>query len=133
MQLAQFLAWFEGFSENIEGAPTEKQWDRLKQKLAQLEPETSFQPVSTPKRAPAQVPHVAPPAAPVTAEAPIKTVTKKAKAESFRNAVIGLLMSYPELNITDEVIASIAEDIDASFGEDPEAVAKRLKIKLMAF
>lgn len=31
-----FLTWFDGWSENIETVPTERQWGRLKEKLAEV-------------------------------------------------------------------------------------------------
>jgi hypothetical protein len=40
MSLRDFLNWFEGISENIEAAPTEKQWGRIKEKLLALKVET---------------------------------------------------------------------------------------------
>lgn len=39
--LREFLCWFEGISENIEGAPTEKQWARISQKLSELKASAS--------------------------------------------------------------------------------------------
>ena len=34
--LPEFLAWFDGFSENIEGAPNAKQWERIKARIGKL-------------------------------------------------------------------------------------------------
>ena len=31
--LPSFLAWFEGYAENINGRPTQKQWDRIVSKI----------------------------------------------------------------------------------------------------
>lgn len=36
MTLAEFKAWFEGFSETMEGAPSEKQWERIKARVAEI-------------------------------------------------------------------------------------------------
>lgn len=36
MNIREFKAWLEGFEEAIEGAPTESQWKKLKEKLAQV-------------------------------------------------------------------------------------------------
>ncbi len=33
MTLAEFKAWFEGFTESMEGAPTEAQFERIKAKV----------------------------------------------------------------------------------------------------
>jgi hypothetical protein len=39
MTLSEFKAWFEGFTESIEGksAPTQKQWAKIKEKVAQID------------------------------------------------------------------------------------------------
>lgn len=34
--LKRFLAWFDGYSENIEGAPSEKQWARIKEEIGKI-------------------------------------------------------------------------------------------------
>lgn len=36
MTLSEFKAWFEGFSEGINGAPTEAQFDKIKAKVAEI-------------------------------------------------------------------------------------------------
>lgn len=33
VNLSEFKAWFEGFTEGLEAAPSEKQWDRIKEKI----------------------------------------------------------------------------------------------------
>ena len=48
MTLNEFKAWLEGFEEAIDGAPTEAQWKKLKDKLATLEPDRpAYAPPST--------------------------------------------------------------------------------------
>ena len=37
MTLQEFKAWFEGFSENLDGPPDEKKWDRIKAKIAEID------------------------------------------------------------------------------------------------
>lgn len=39
MTLSEFKAWFEGFTESIEGksAPTQKQWAKIKEKVALID------------------------------------------------------------------------------------------------
>jgi hypothetical protein len=37
MTLAEFKAWFEGFTEDMEGAPTPKQWKRIKDRVKQID------------------------------------------------------------------------------------------------
>lgn len=44
MTLAEFKAWFEGFSETMEAAPNEKQWERIKARVAEI----SSAPISYP-------------------------------------------------------------------------------------
>lgn len=36
MTLSEFKAWFSGFTESMEGAPTEKQWERIKARVAEI-------------------------------------------------------------------------------------------------
>lgn len=36
MTLAEFKAWFEGFTEDMDGAPNEKQWKRIKAKIKDI-------------------------------------------------------------------------------------------------
>ena len=36
MTLNEFKAWFEGFTEMMEGAPTEKQWRRIKARVVDI-------------------------------------------------------------------------------------------------
>jgi len=37
MTLAEFKAWFEGFTEDMEAAPTPKQWKRIKARVGQID------------------------------------------------------------------------------------------------
>jgi hypothetical protein len=37
MTLAEFKAWFDGFTEDMEGAPSAKQWKRIKARVAQID------------------------------------------------------------------------------------------------
>ena len=34
MTLAEFKAWFEGFTESMDGPPNAEQWDRIKERVA---------------------------------------------------------------------------------------------------
>lgn len=45
MTLAEFKAWFEGFSELMEGAPSEKQWERIKARVAEIDGSVTTYPV----------------------------------------------------------------------------------------
>lgn len=46
--LRDFLNWFEGISENIEAAPTEKQWARIKDRIETLKTATASAAVAPP-------------------------------------------------------------------------------------
>lgn len=37
MKLDEFKAWFEGFTEGLEGAPTAKQWKRIKERVGEID------------------------------------------------------------------------------------------------
>ncbi len=37
MTLAEFKAWFEGFTEEMDGAPNEKQFERIKAKVKDID------------------------------------------------------------------------------------------------
>jgi hypothetical protein len=36
MTLSEFKAWFEGFTEDMDGAPNEKQWKRIKARVKDI-------------------------------------------------------------------------------------------------
>lgn len=36
MTLSEFKAWFEGFTEGMETAPDEKQWERIKERVKDI-------------------------------------------------------------------------------------------------
>jgi hypothetical protein len=37
MTLAEFKAWFEGFTEDMDGAPNDKQWKRIKARVKEID------------------------------------------------------------------------------------------------
>lgn len=37
MTLSEFKAWFEGFTEGMDAAPDEKQWDRIKARVKEID------------------------------------------------------------------------------------------------
>ena len=39
MTLADFKAWFEGFTENMDGAPNAEQWKRIRKKVKEIDGE----------------------------------------------------------------------------------------------
>ena len=36
MNLSEFSAWFEGFTENMDGPPNKKQWARIQKRVAEI-------------------------------------------------------------------------------------------------
>ena len=45
MNLSEFSAWFEGFTENIDGTPNKKQWARIKKRVDEITPDPTPYPV----------------------------------------------------------------------------------------
>lgn len=45
MTLSEFKAWFEGFSEIMDGNPDEKQWERIKARVAEINGSVTTYPV----------------------------------------------------------------------------------------
>lgn len=45
MNLSEFKAWFEGFTENMDGEPNAKQWKRIKARVAEITPDPTPWPV----------------------------------------------------------------------------------------
>ena len=37
MDVSEFKAWFEGFTEGFSGTPTKKQWERIKEKIVAID------------------------------------------------------------------------------------------------
>ncbi|MCA0032723.1 hypothetical protein [Mesorhizobium sp. B263B2A] len=37
MKLNEFKAWFEGYTESMEGTPSKKQWERIKEQVAAVD------------------------------------------------------------------------------------------------
>lgn len=37
MTLQEFKAWFEGFTEDMDGRPTEKQWKRIQKRIKEID------------------------------------------------------------------------------------------------
>lgn len=37
MTLTEFKAWFDGYTENLEGAPNGKQWKRIKEQVGKID------------------------------------------------------------------------------------------------
>ena len=37
MTLAEFKAWFDGYTENVDKQPTQKQWARIKDRVAEID------------------------------------------------------------------------------------------------
>lgn len=47
MQLSEFKAWFEGYTEGLEGAPTKAQFERIKEKVKEKVKEISGTPITS--------------------------------------------------------------------------------------
>jgi hypothetical protein len=45
MTLSEFKAWFEGFTEDMSGAPNKKQWDRIKARVTEITGQSVSYPV----------------------------------------------------------------------------------------
>lgn len=45
MNLSEFKAWFEGFTENIDGEPNAKQWAKIKARVGEITKEATPYPV----------------------------------------------------------------------------------------
>jgi len=45
MNLSEFKAWFEGFTENISGQPSKKQWARIQERVSEITSEPTPYPV----------------------------------------------------------------------------------------
>lgn len=45
MNLGEFKAWFEGFSEGIKDRPTKKQWERIQERVSEIVSEATPYPV----------------------------------------------------------------------------------------
>lgn len=45
MTVSEFKAWFEGFTETLEGPPNQKQWDRIKARVKEVDGVVTTYPV----------------------------------------------------------------------------------------
>lgn len=45
MTVSEFKAWFEGFTETLEGPPNQKQWDRIKARVKEVDGVATTYPV----------------------------------------------------------------------------------------
>ena len=45
MNLSEFKAWFEGFTEGMTGLPTKAKWARIQERVAEITPEPTPYPV----------------------------------------------------------------------------------------
>ena len=45
MTLAEFKAWFEGFTEDMDGRPSEKQWKRIQKQIKEIDGTITSYPV----------------------------------------------------------------------------------------
>ena len=45
MTLSEFKAWFEGFTEEMDGPPTKKQWSRIRKRVLEIDDVATSYPV----------------------------------------------------------------------------------------
>jgi hypothetical protein len=45
MDLSEFQAWFEGYTEEMKGVPTKEQWSKIKKRVKEITPEPTPMPV----------------------------------------------------------------------------------------
>lgn len=45
MNLSEFKAWFEGFTEDMDGPPNSKQWKRIKKRVSEITSEPTPYPI----------------------------------------------------------------------------------------
>ena len=45
MNLSEFKAWFEGFTEDMDGPPNAKQWKKIKARVSEITPDPTPMPV----------------------------------------------------------------------------------------
>jgi hypothetical protein len=48
MSLRDFLNWFEGFSDNLDGPPNDQQWEKVRKRINALSPEPAAPSESSP-------------------------------------------------------------------------------------
>lgn len=107
MNFHDFRNWFDGFVENIEGAPTEAQWQRLLARMAEVT-ETAPTPVIVQQQAP-------PPE-------PKKPATEKAWRAQFIAALI-------EKGYDKESAEESLEDVmPIDLGRDPRQAAASVAV-----
>lgn len=96
----EFLSWFSGFAENIEEAPSEKQWQRVKAKIEEL------------RAAPVYAGAPFPPPPVVTPPAPL---AKPTNATQWRAQYQGALIELgADMDSAKEFAASVAVDLNVS-------------------
>lgn len=106
-ELREFMAWFSGYVENIDGAPNQKQWGRILSRIRELEEQG---------RAPRQE------AAPANVN-PVQVAAVAAKEASWLAQVEGELMVR---NAPPHVLDRVMAGIDIDLAEAPSVAAVRL-------
>lgn len=114
MDLKQFMAWFEGYSENIEEAPTPKQWARIKARIADIDTAST-------------VPDAGQEAKPVLIAPPVVSPPQVVSLDAKRASWLAefeatLMMENVAPHIADEMLASVTVDFDAKAAD----VARRM-------
>lgn len=115
MDLQTFLAWFEGFAENIDEAPTEKQWGRIKERIKQLQSAPAGYSLSP---------------TPEQTKAPTKVVAKPNTPSEWLDQYVTKLNN---LGVDNETAADFAADIPmpVDMAKDPAAEAEKVVAEMM--
>ena len=111
--LHDFLTWFDGWAENIDKAPTAKQWERTKAKVEQ-----------TRAIAPGAVSQVSPAAAPAPPPPPAKPTTPTAWKAQYQGALM-------ELGLDPESAKEYAQGVAVAMDRSPAAVAKETLAEML--
>lgn len=105
--LQRFLDWFEGYDENIEGAPTPKQWERIRLKIADLSATIGDEPEVRATASRAHEEELAP-------KKPKTTAQWTAQAKAF----------LIEHGFDPESADAVLEDVTPDLSLDPIAIAR---------
>ncbi len=60
MTMQEFKAWFEGFTESMSGPPNKKQWERIKERVGQIDGVATTQRIFIDRYWPTYIPTVYP-------------------------------------------------------------------------
>lgn len=105
--LKSFLDWFEGYTENIEGAPNTKQWERILSRVKTLTPGTAD--VSMAKQTAPDQPK------------PTPAKRRPRTEKEWRDQYIQTMM---EMGVDEESAGEFAANAGADLSTDPDLAAR---------